>query len=120
MLFTTLFQLTALAALLDPILAQNWTISAYNDGKCEPSEFIFEDNENSTGPEGFGCHTFFNSDLANSVQWNGGGFWCVSLYDNDECSGQPTKELGSGASGCQDGTTGGFTLRIPSHGFPCS
>ncbi|KAI4098224.1 MAG: hypothetical protein L6R37_006594 [Teloschistes peruensis] len=68
MLFTTLFQLTALAAFLDPILAQNWTISAYNDGNCEPSEFIFEDNENSTGPEGFGCHTFFNSDLANSVQ----------------------------------------------------
>ncbi|KAI4251593.1 MAG: hypothetical protein LQ352_004754 [Teloschistes flavicans] len=65
---TTLFQLTALAALLDPILAQTWTMSAYNTDTCADTSIFFTDSEDSTGSEGFGCHTF--GSLAQAVQLN--------------------------------------------------
>ncbi|KAL9578946.1 MAG: hypothetical protein Q9212_005393 [Teloschistes hypoglaucus] len=41
--FTTLFQLTALAALLDPILAQLWNISAYGTDACAQTSLFFEE-----------------------------------------------------------------------------
>ncbi|KAL8667243.1 MAG: hypothetical protein Q9202_000816 [Teloschistes flavicans] len=63
---TTLFQLTALAALLDPILAQTWTMSAYNTDTCADTSIFFTDSEDSIGSEGFGCHTF--GSLAQAVQ----------------------------------------------------
>ncbi|KAL8629464.1 hypothetical protein Q9189_004806 [Teloschistes chrysophthalmus] len=63
--FTTLFQLTALAALLDPILAQLWNISAYETDTCAQTSLFFEEvrmDANLDNP----CYSF--GTLAKSAQ----------------------------------------------------
>ncbi|KAI4204160.1 MAG: hypothetical protein LQ350_001351 [Teloschistes chrysophthalmus] len=104
--FTTLFQLTALAALLDPILAQLWNISAYETDTCAQTSLFFEEvrmDANLDNP----CYSF--GTLAKSAQWNGGNYWCGRLYNTTDCSGQSSIFLENGASGCQSGTYGSFT-----------
>lgn len=106
---------SALTMLLPLISAQEWAISAFTANDCDVGTVLYTE-ENNAGS--FQCHPF--SGTAHSVNWNGGGFWCVDLHQNADCQGSG-QHLKSGVSGCQSSDAGwqSFSLSIPDGGFAC-
>ena len=99
---------------LPSTLAVDWAISAFYANDCDIATNFYAYESDNAGS--FQCRPF--SGTAQSVNWDGYGFWCVDLHQNADCSGSSV-HLESGVSGCQSGSWQSYTLSIPDDGYPC-